>query len=46
MNFYWCFPDAHLSSFSFSNDDKRNGLAIYNHAMRLPDLIASRPVED
>jgi hypothetical protein len=46
MNFNQCFPDDRMRSFSFNDGVKREGAAIYNHAMRLPDLVTLRPVED
>jgi hypothetical protein len=46
MNFRRCFPDDRMRWFSFNDRVKRNGSAIYNHAMRLPGLITLRPVED
>jgi hypothetical protein len=46
MNFHQCFPDDHMHSFSIDDGVKREGSTIYNHAMRLPDLVTLRPVED
>jgi hypothetical protein len=46
MNFHWYFPDDQISMFSVDDGVEGAVLLAYNHAMRLPGLVTSRPAGD